>query len=144
MMRIFLTLLLSLALFGCASEEENSIEASESSLMQIRRAVVSVIGEPRSISENQREYFSKYYPKGQDLKFDPEKSKQRLYTHVTILGARRPYTIETKVLIEAWSTEGFEPVGEDTDLALKATKEIRDKLNQRRDGQNIIDDFRAF
>jgi hypothetical protein len=110
-----------------------------------RKSVVSVIGEPRSMSENGRELFSKYYDKkGKDIT-KMNMVRERYYTHVTILGDRRPYDIQVEVVLEGRvSDEHFELIQKDDDKATTIAEKIKKVLNQSRDNRNIIDDFRSF
>lgn len=110
-----------------------------------RKSVVSVIGEPRTLSENGRELFSKYYDKkGKDIA-KMNMVRERYYTHVTILGDRRPYDIQVEVVLEGRvSDEHFELIQKDDDKAATIAEKIKKVLNQSRDNRNIIDDFRSF
>jgi hypothetical protein len=64
---------------------------------------------------------------------------------VLILGDRRPYQIEVQALVEAKNVQGkFEAAGSDTALAKKYAVEIKAKLDQGREGRNVIDEFRVF
>ncbi len=122
---------------GCAQDQIKA-EESETSIGEIKKAVVSVIGSPREISQNQREFTSQY------SELPNTKPKERVYYVVTILGSRRPYEVEVKALVEQKQGISFIEVGEDARLAQKLLKDIQSKLHQGRDGRNLIDDFRAF
>jgi len=134
---------LAFVFFACASQVYR-IANQDISLADMRRAVVSVVGDPRELSQNQRVYFSQYFSRKPDPKFDPEKSKERLYAKVSVLGDRRPYNIEVEVLIEKRDFGEYVLAGLDYPLAQKIGKDIRSKLNQSRENRNAIDDFRAF
>jgi hypothetical protein len=72
-------------------------------------------------------------------------AKERFYSHITILGDRRPYDIQVEVLIEARDQDGsFEMVDRDDEKAAVLADKIRKALNQSRDSRNVIDDFRSF
>jgi hypothetical protein len=128
--------LLSIWLIHCAHKDAK-VEESSQSLGEIKKAIVSVIGEPRKLSENQREFTSQFFEKADT------KSKRQFYYVVTILGARRPYSIEARAFVEAKVGSTQEPF-EDPSLARKVLRDIQQKLHQSRDGRNLIDDFRAF
>lgn len=83
------TLLLSSCRTGGVILRETPLSVSET-----RRVIVSVIGEPRSISQNGREIFSKFYDRRDKAIVRMEMAKERYYTHVTVLGDRRPYDIQ--------------------------------------------------
>lgn len=116
-------------------------------ISETRKSIVSVIGEPRSVSENGREMLSYYYDKkGNEIaKGNMDMAKERYYTHITILGDRRPYDIQVEVLIQDRDSEGgFDTTDRDDDKAAVLAEKIRKALNQSRDSRNIIDDFRSF
>ena len=71
-------------------------------------------------------------------------AKVRHYAVMTILGARRPYDIEIRAFVERKRGKEYDSQGEDSDVARRLAKELKDKLNQSRDNRNLIDDFRAF
>jgi hypothetical protein len=131
-----LPIILAACMASCAHEEAK-VEESNQSLGEIKKAIVAVIGEPRKLSQNQREFTSQFYQKNES------KLKARYYYTVTVLGARRPYSIEARAFIEQKGPDAEEPL-EDSSLAAKVLREIQIKLNQSREGRNLIDDFRAF
>ncbi len=102
----------------------------------------------RTNSPNGREFMSKYYQVIKGSYKDAEDSVDRFYAHVAILGDRRPYVIEIKVLQEErvlqGESVGYERVGYSLRLAKELEKTIRLRLTKRREDLNIIDDFRAF
>jgi hypothetical protein len=115
------------------------------SVSETRRVVVSVIGEPRSVSENGREILSKFYDRREKAIPKMEMARERYFTHVTILGDRRPYDIQVEVLVEGRSPQGnFEMVTRDDNKATIIAEKLRQALNQSRDTRNVIDDFRSF
>lgn len=139
-----MAILISLFSTGCRTGgvilRETPLSVSET-----RRAVVSVIGEPRSISQNGREILSKFYDKREKAIPRMEMARERYYTHVTILGDRRPYDIQVEVLVEGRNSDGaFEVISRDDDRATVIAERLRQALNQSRDTRNVIDDFRSF
>lgn len=114
-------------------------------ISETRRVVVAVIGEPRAMSQNGRELTSKFFDrKDQPIK-KMEMAKERLYTHVTVLGDRRPYDIQVEVLVESRDEDGGFRLSERDDARAGVIAEkIRQALNQSRDNRNVIDDFRSF
>lgn len=143
MIRVLLGLLCCFFV-GCATDEAITLSDGEQSLAEIKKAIVGVMGDPRRVSENQREFTSQYFSKKADPSFDPEKSKERMFATMLVLGARRPYDIEIRAFVEKKIGKHYELSGEDTPTAKKLAKELKEKLNQSRDGRNIIDDFHAF
>lgn len=135
-----IALLLSSCRTGGVVLRETPLNVSET-----RRAVVSVLGEPRSISSNGREIFSQYLDK-KDKKIEKmDMIRERHYTHVTILGDRRPYDVQVEVIIEGRNHDGgFDIVERDDAKASVIAEKIRQALNQSRDSRNVIDDFRSF
>lgn len=122
-------------LVSCSSPEKVIIDESSDSLSDIKKAVVAIIGEPRLISENQREFFGPYHGNNK---------LQRAYYHILILGARRPYQLEIKYVIEKKYENKFIFSSFDRTKAAKAADDIKNRLNESRDNANVIDDFRAF
>ena len=119
---------------------ETPLNASET-----RRAIVTVIGEPRNISQNGRELSSAYYDRKNNKIEKMNMARERLYTHVTILGDRRPYDIRVEVVIEGLNELGkFEKMNRDDNRASGIAEKIRQALHQGRDNRNVIDDFRSF
>ena len=114
------------------------------SLLSIRKVIISIIGEPREISQNQREFFSNYtHPNGNFIA-ESENINSRIYSRVVILGERRPYDIQVQVLIETKSNGTFETTGIDKQRTKGLVNELNLKLNQSRINGNNIDEFRAF
>ena len=134
----------SLVLTACQSAPSMVIEEENQSLGEIKRALIAIMGDPRKTSENQREFTSQYFGRKEDPKFDPNKVKERLFAKFLILGERRPYDIEITVYVEEKVGRGYKVIGTDPSVAKSLTKELQLRLNQSREGRNIIDDFRAF
>ncbi|KYG66758.1 hypothetical protein AZI86_06860 [Bdellovibrio bacteriovorus] len=140
----FLAISFSLLLSSCRTGgvilRETPLSVSET-----RRTIVSVIGEPRSVSQNGREIISKFYDRKDKAIPRMEMAKERYYTHVTVLGDRRPYDIQVDVLVEGRNPDGaFEVIGRDDNKATIIAEKLRQALNQSRDTRNVIDDFRSF
>lgn len=130
-------------LSGCVSKSY-LIDNQNYSLGDLKKTLVSLIGEPRKISENQRTLYSRYFSRKVDPKFDPEKSSERLYATITILGDRRPYEVQVEVISEIRDGGTYVGQGVDEIETNKLGRGIRTRLNQGREDRNIIDDFRAF
>jgi hypothetical protein len=121
------------------------INESPAAMTDIRKAFVTVFGEPRTANYNGQILLSQYHDKRNRV--DPELStaKSRYYTQLSILGDRRPYKIKIEVFFEAQvAPQEYEIIGEDTDLAQKTADKIQEILHQSLKGRNVIDDFRAF
>jgi hypothetical protein len=142
-MKWHLTVLLFFATAGCISQSYR-ISDQNLSLGEVKRIVVAVIGEPRALSENQRTFYSRYFSRRPDQNFDPERSKERLYAKVVVLGDRRPYDVEVEVIVEEREGKAYQEIGPDEVESTKLGKDIRNRLNQGRNERNAIDDFRAF
>jgi len=114
-------------------------------ISETRKAVVSVIGQPRITSENGRELFSNFYDRKGHSDEESKNLRERLYTHVTILGDRRPYDIQIEVVVELRDKGGaYRKVENDDARAEKIAVDIQKALVQSRDNRNIIDDFRPY
>lgn len=141
---VFVTTMFLASVFtGCATTTV-TIEEENQSLGEIKRALIAIMGDPRKTSENQREFTSQYFGRKEDPKFDPNKVKERLYATFTILGDRRPYDIDITVYVEEKVGRSYQNVGTDPTVARSLAKELQARLNQSRDGRNIIDDFKVF
>jgi hypothetical protein len=141
-----LALVLSFLIFsmGCSSTQSYRITEQNISLADIKKSITSIISDPRAVSENQRTFLSQYFSRKVDPKFDPNKAKERMYAKLVILGDRRPYDIDVQVIVEEKNGNSYSEVGLDIPEAKKLGKELRIKLNQSREGRNVIDGFRAF
>lgn len=115
-------------------------------ISETRKAIVSVIGQPRTTSENGREMVSKYYDrKGTKDEEQMKTVRERFSTHITILGDRRPYDIQIEVVVEIRDHDGkYQVVERDEARAQAISIEIQKALVQSRDNRNLIDDFRAY
>lgn len=114
-------------------------------ISETRRSIASVIGQPRLTSENGRELFSKYYDRKGNADDQIKSARERLYTHVTILGDRRPYDIQIDVVVEVRDREGvYQVVEKDDTRAERIALDVQKALVQSRDNRNIIDDFRPY
>ena len=132
------------------------------SLADIQKGVYSVA--PKGIakvSSNRRTYSSKYFdPESIDTDRTTDKessmSRQRAYMVATILGDRRPYSIELEVVVEEDESdtepkkdddfiEGkFVKVGSDKGLAKHLREKLANYLARLERNKNLIDDFRPF
>lgn len=114
-------------------------------LSETRRSIMSVIGEPRIMSQNGREMQSQYYGSDNKPIAKMDMARSRYFTHVIILGDRRPYDIQVIVKMEIRTEDGqFEYSENDDDKSEIIAGRIQEALNQSRDGRNVIDDFRSF
>ncbi len=145
MKKIFLTGFLILFFLGCQTP---GIVIGETLLpiKQTRVAVTSALGEARAISQNGREILSQYHDRKIKFLDVTSQTKERLYTKVTILGARRPYDIVVEVHIERRDAETriFQDIGLDDSLARSQARLIRQALNQSRDKFQSIDEGSPF
>lgn len=140
---LFLLFSLTLLLSGCQTPgvilKETPLGVSDA-----RRAIVAVIGAPRSVSSNGRELYSKYYDSKGIFIEEMDKMKYRYHSKVTILGDRRPYDIAVLVVYEARIDGKFEVVDQDNGRALQLAEKIKKSLHESREKRNVIDDFRSF
>jgi hypothetical protein len=131
---------------GCETGGGILIKEQALSLNEIRESIAAIAGKPREISQNQREYYSQYFPRNPGkANFDPTQATERMYAHFWILGERRPYDVRVQVMSERKGTDGYFLYGEDEGLTKKVGNELREQLlNQSRDERNVIDNFRPF
>lgn len=141
----WLTLLFSLPFLAGCQTSGVFLRETPLNISETRKAVVSVIGQPRSTSENGREMLSKFYDRKGNSDDQSKNARERLYTHVTILGDRRPYDIQIEVVVEVRDRDGtYQVVEKDDARAEKIALNIQKALVQSRDNRNIIDDFRPY
>jgi hypothetical protein len=132
-----------LAVFvGCASAPGPAYNDSWDSL---RAAVVNNL--PQGVtatSLNGRTFTSGYYdPKNQFI--DATKKPVRAQATVTVLGGSRPYHLEASVEVFKRTRNGeYDDEGPDDKLADELVMRIQKDLAHRREGRDVIDDFRAF
>lgn len=145
MKKTAVSLLLSLtALVGCQTDGV-MLHETPLAISETRRCIVTVIGEPRITSENGRELFSKFYDRKGVMDDKSKTNRERLFTHITILGDRRPYDIQIEVVVEIRDKEGaYQVVEKDDARAEKIAKDIQKALVQSRDNRNVIDDFKPY
>lgn len=121
------------------------IKESPAALTDIRKAVVTVLGQPKSTSQNGRELVSEFHDKRGRIDSNLSKAKNRYFTKVSILGERRPYDVKVEVFQEGKVEDNYyEVISEDNDLAQKLANQIETSLNESLKNRNVIDDFRAF
>ena len=131
---------------GCVTKA--SIMDVMAPLPTIRAIVMnSLPGGAKKQSVNGRELTSGYF-KPDDLDEPADEDRVRSYATVTILGERRPFSVDVHVFREVRERhEGvtaYRIVGQDKRIADKLTKTIREALANRPEDRNIIDDFKAF
>ena len=144
MIRTLIFVSLFLLQTSCATKSDARLYQQNQSLSEIKQAIIAVIGDPRSVSENQRTVVSQYFGRKNDKRFDPLTSKVRMYSRVTILGDRRPYDITVDVVVEEKQGRAYQPVVTDPAEAKAIISDIKSQLHQSLEERNVIDDFRAF
>jgi hypothetical protein len=139
----FLTVLL---LSGCQSTEGIEIQESDYSVKQHRVAVTKALTFINSVSDNGREITSHFHDRNLKYFEVNNKTKERLYTKVTVLGSRRPYSYTVEVRIEKRDpqTGRFTDVGLDEKLSLKQALTIKKALSQSRASQDLFDETTPF
>jgi hypothetical protein len=140
-----LVLLMILLLTGCQTTGF-MIEDSNYSVKQHRIAITAALGQVRSVSENGRVILSYYHDKNLKGIEISTKTRERLYTKVAILGARRPYRVSIEVHVEQRDPESkkFYEIGLDESLGRKRAVAIREMLNQSRDETSSFDEENPF
>ena len=152
------TVLLSLTLVGCATRGEN-IKDVMLPLAVVRKVVMdNVPGGLQKQSLNGREITGEFF-NASNLDEPTDTSPERARAKITILGSRRPYTINVSVVREKKikiSSKGpkngpknglsgkYQSLGEDSKLAKQVVKRLKEALANRPADINVIDEFRAF
>ena len=106
--------------------------------------MVAIAGEPRFVSQNQREIYSDYFPREKDPDFNPNIARERLYAKFTILGDRRPYDIIVEVYPEELDGSKFVRGSLDLEMSKKIARELRKYLAESPAERSILDSFRPF
>lgn len=144
MLKFFLTSVLVSFILGCAGPGAY-VNESDISLTETRKALVKLYGEPRSLSQNGREFITQYMDKKGRVLESAKKGKERRYAHIKILGERRPYDILVNVVVQGQTSPGFyETLADDEPLSEQLAAEIKKELLKSLENRNIIDDFNAF
>lgn len=127
-------------LTGCQTSR-HVIEESTLSAAEHRRAIVTVFGDVRQISQNGRELFSHYHDKKFNFIDDPTKVSVRYFTKTSVLGVRRPFEVIVEVRRERKDpeTKQFIDQGLDDGLSQKRLNELRTVLNQSRGNSQEFD-----
>ena len=147
-----LKLIISLGFVFIAQCATNALVIKDQNrpLVELQKAVLRALpGGKRKVSVNGREFYSHYFiPNGK--KYGKlAKKKIRFMTKVTILGDRRPYTLEVLTSAYKVRTSGENIVesrdlGPDKGLSRMVLRRIQSALSKSREEFNIIDDFRVF
>ena len=137
--------LAAISLGGCASS--NGIKNVMLPLTVVRKIIMdNMPGGVKKESMNGREITSEYFD-AKDVDVPSETARERGKAVITVLGSRRPYTINVVVTREKrtkGSKKKYDKLGEDPKLTKDIKKRIKDALDNRPADLNVIDDFRAF
>ncbi len=135
-----------LFLAACISSEVGVvIEESQGSLQETRHHIAAILGEPKDVSENGREVFSNYFSAKGVYIAPQDNVKERFFSHILILGERRPYDIDVRVYRETRRKNGlYIATGLDMAQSKKLALKLKAALNESREKRNVIDDFQAF
>jgi hypothetical protein len=141
-------LLIFTALFigGCSTRGSVSIDEVNQSITDLERVVTETLPlGKRAQSQNGREFYSEYFTYKNGEYDDAATKALRRTLHVLILGDRRPYKIEARVIVEVRDSRGEYSLAKyDEGMARVFIRRIQGLLNKRRDDRNVIDDFRVF
>ena len=141
-----LALFTFLILGGCATSGTISIHELNISLNELQKIVIDNTPiKVRRQSSNGREFYSEYFIEKKGQYVEAINAPVRMTAALFLLGDRRPYTIEIKVLVESrGSGASYSVVKHDEGIARVISRRIEKTLYQRREDRNIIDDFRVF
>jgi hypothetical protein len=141
----FLTLGLGLLLLASCSIQRGVLLSNQNrSLRDLRQAIVAIAGEPRQVSQNQREIYSDYFPREKTPDFNPSQAKERLFARFTILGDRRPYDVIVEVYPELLVAGRFQRQKLDLEMSKQIARELRKFLVESPADRSILDSFRPF
>jgi hypothetical protein len=142
---VYILILSGLFFSGCATPGY-TVENSNYSIKQHRIAITAAFGLVKDISQNGRTVSSMYHDREfKTVELTP-KTKARLYSKATVLGAIRPYKISIQVLEERKDpdTRQWIVVENHIDLAEKRAEIIQSLLNQSRDDGGTFDEEAPF
>jgi hypothetical protein len=143
---LFFPFLMILATSGCASSGSVSIDDLNTSLVDLQRVVTDALPlGKRKQSQNTRVFYSSYFLVKKGEYEAAADHPYRNYAEIFILGDRRPYKIEVRVITEKRERDGeYSLIKYDEGLARVISRRIQMALHKRREDRNIIDDFRVF
>ena len=144
-MKYLVTLILTVVT-GCAVATVSSTELDYSTL-DIQKAILTTLTVGVLPQEgNERLFISKPFrvPLGRKLEASQESDQARAIARMGIRGDRRPYVLESSVVLEKKAKNGaWSESGDDERLARQLTDQVQDYLVRHKD-KNLIDHFRAF
>lgn len=140
---------------GCATlqgEHPDALMIEEVNwpVTEIRQVVGTIMpAGVRTVSPNGREMQGRHFLVTRNGEFrEAGDALERYYTHIKILGDRRPYKLEVLVTHEKRVLRGnqftYVVTGYDKRLARQLEAKLRAELTKRREDRNIIDDFRVY
>jgi hypothetical protein len=141
-----------LVLTGCSSTQQS--ESQNYALTSIYTAIEKAMGMGiQRYSDNHREFYSRPFLVKQSEDAVKNGYHERGAAKVVVLGAERPYTLESEVSIQRSTkkkpkrelkNEDYEFERYDKRLANELLKNIISILDKRERGKNAVDDFRPF
>lgn len=135
--------LISLELMSCRSGM--MIRDVQMGQTEIRKAIGEVLGDPRKVANEGREFISRYHDENLAPIIGTQKVKSRFYTVVDILGDGRPYDLIVETFKESKDDYGvFVYDDKDEELAQKISEDLQKSLNHIMNNRNLIDDFKPF
>jgi hypothetical protein len=141
----YIIFLSSIFFAACSTPGALVIKDLDKPLVNLQKtAEMSLPAGRRSISANGREFVSNYFADEKGKFVLSENAAIRNQCKISILGDRRPYTVEVLV-IQQKRTGGQYSQAVTNERIAKVVKRRFDKaLHQRREQFNIIDDFRPY
>lgn len=139
-----LVLVSFMILSSCMTTRYYKNDEIDFSLGEIKQTFFSMVGNPRLVSENDRELESPYFSRRKESPYVDGKSPERLYAKLYILGDRRPYTLEIHVFVEKRTGKEYEQSDESKEHSERLGLELVNRLTQMKQKRNVIDDFRVF
>jgi hypothetical protein len=137
---VAMLLLVSCAVAGVTSDN------LDYSLLDIQKAIGGVVPVGIQQQESERVFDSKYFRLPYSKKIEPVRKddQARGAAQFRVLGDRRPYNVEVRVITEEKDSKGeWSDNGQDQGLARVLAVQIQDYLAKHKE-KNLIDHFRAF
>ncbi len=155
--RFFLVGILGFSLVSCAGLSQISsnevIRGVDIPRSDLNRIVEASLPLGRRLSQDQgRVFLSNYFAVGEGRGLIPaDNLPERFFAEVAIVGDRRPYLVDIRVYKEVrrpqasgLARDSYQRRGSNKEFAQLVRQRIEMNLSQRREGFNLIDDFRAF
>lgn len=121
-------------------------------ITDLRRSLVTIIqaveyalpGGVTQRSQNERTFYSAYFPPNGSFKVDAASAPERARCKILVFNARRPYAISFQCKVQEDRGGVYTDVGRSDPLARRVKKRFLQYLASRPEKTDFVDDFRIF